>query len=317
MITIHDSGYKKLFSNKVIFRQLIEAFIPEAWVKDLDFDNCETLDKSFISDHYKETESDIIYKISLKQKEIYIVILLEFQSSVDRFMALRVLNYVTNFYMDYLDSNKGINTLPPVFPIVLYNGDKRWTAPTKIADLIYHNDLLGQFSINFEYFKIAEIEYSKGDLLKIRNIVSTLFLAETHYDLELLKQEFLEIFHKEEDKQAVSLFFNWFRQLSEYQRINEEDFRSLELVYKNAEEVDAMLIKSIQKERSKLINEGIEKGLEQGIEKGLEQGIEKGKARKEKEIILRMHQQGVTIKDISKYTNIPQEDIIKILNLQN
>ncbi len=57
--TIHDSGYKKLFSNRTIFRQLIETFVQEAWVKDIDFTQSETLDKSFISDHYKETESDL------------------------------------------------------------------------------------------------------------------------------------------------------------------------------------------------------------------------------------------------------------------
>lgn len=102
MTTIHDSGYKKLFSNKVIFRQLIETFVNEDWVKDLDFESCEPVDKSFISDHYKETGSDIIYKLKLKEKEVYIFILIEFQSKVERFMALRVLNYITNFYTDYL-----------------------------------------------------------------------------------------------------------------------------------------------------------------------------------------------------------------------
>lgn len=84
---IHDSGYKKLFSNRTIFQQLIETFITEAWVKDLDFSKCETLDKSFITDHYKETESDLIYKLKLRRKTIYIYVLMEFQSKVDRFMV--------------------------------------------------------------------------------------------------------------------------------------------------------------------------------------------------------------------------------------
>ena len=74
--SIHDSGYKKLFSNRTIFRQLIETFIEEDWVKELDFSSCETLDKSFISDHYKETESDLIYQVNLRDKIIYIYILL-------------------------------------------------------------------------------------------------------------------------------------------------------------------------------------------------------------------------------------------------
>ncbi len=70
---IHDKGYKKLFSNTTIFRQLLETFVPEPWIKEIDFKRCETLDKSFIADHYKETESDLIYKIKLKGKEAYIV----------------------------------------------------------------------------------------------------------------------------------------------------------------------------------------------------------------------------------------------------
>lgn len=53
---IHDKGYKKLFSNPTIFRQLLETFVQEEWVRRVDFSHCERLDKSFVSDHYKETE---------------------------------------------------------------------------------------------------------------------------------------------------------------------------------------------------------------------------------------------------------------------
>ncbi len=68
---IHDSGYKKLFSNRTIFRQLMERFVAQPWVAELDFSACETVDKSFISDHYKETESDLIYKVKLQDENIY------------------------------------------------------------------------------------------------------------------------------------------------------------------------------------------------------------------------------------------------------
>ena len=111
-MNIHDSGYKKLFSNRTIFRQLLETFVNQEWVHSLDFDTCETLDKSFISEHYKETESDLIYKIQFHDREVYIYILIEFQSTVDSFMALRVLNYITNFYMDFLVNNSGVKKLP-------------------------------------------------------------------------------------------------------------------------------------------------------------------------------------------------------------
>ena len=186
-MNIHDSGYKKLFSNRTIFRQLLETFVNQEWVHSLDFDTCEPLDKSFISEHYKETESDLIYKIQFHDREVYIYILIEFQSTIEPFMALRVLNYITNFYMDFLVNNRDVKKLPAVFPIVLYNGEAPWTAPVNLSALIEQMPPLGRFTLDFEYFLIAENAYSQEALLKIRNIVSTLFLAESHYDLGVLE----------------------------------------------------------------------------------------------------------------------------------
>ncbi len=261
---IHDSGYKKLFSNKEIFRQLLETFVPEPWVKEIDFAQCETIEKSFVSDHYKETESDIIYKAKLKGLETYLVILLEFQSTVDRFMALRVLNYLTNFYMDYVQSNRGVRLLPPLFPIVLYNGDRRWTAPVQFAELLQEPRLLGKYVPHFTYFKIAEHEYSKEHLLQIRNIVSTLFLTESYYDIELVKQEFVGLFQQEEDRQAVSLLVNWLRQLAEYQRITPADYQEVEQVYHTVEEVRSMLVTALEREREHVREEGRKEGRKEG-----------------------------------------------------
>ena len=88
-MNIHDSGYKRLFSNRTIFRQLIETFVNEPWVAELDFEQAEKLDKSFIDEDYQASESDLIYRVPLRGRPIYIYILLEFQSTIDRFMALR------------------------------------------------------------------------------------------------------------------------------------------------------------------------------------------------------------------------------------
>jgi len=35
MHEVYDRGYKKLFSNKALFRQLLESFVPLEWVKEL------------------------------------------------------------------------------------------------------------------------------------------------------------------------------------------------------------------------------------------------------------------------------------------
>lgn len=254
--TLHDSGYKKLFSNHTIFRQLVETFIHEEWVKEVDFTQAETLDKSFISNHYKETESDLIYKVTFKGREAYLIILLEFQSSVDRFMALRVLNYMTNFYMDYVQSTDKAKMLPPVFPIVLYNGKEGWTAPETIEALILDAPLLEQYAPRFRYVKIAEREYPPEVLLNVHNIVSLLFLAESEFDRGKLREELKSVFRQEQDRRAVSLLYNWFVQLWRHGRIPSEELDGYKEEYENAEEADTMLIETITQEKNQVRAEG-------------------------------------------------------------
>ena len=238
-----------MFKNKGIFRQLLETFVSQDWVKELDFSTCETLDKSFIAENYKESISDIIHKIKLRQSDLFIVIPTEFKSTVERFTSLDVAHYVAGFYKDYVESNQNMRMLPPVFPILLYNGNAEWTAPTRLSDLIEGSGLLGKYSLNFEYYKIAINGYPKDYLLKIKNVVSLLFLAEAHYDADLLEREFLEVFDRSEDKGPISLLLNWFIQLRKHGRIPEKDVEKLERIYESKEEVRAMLIEALEKER--------------------------------------------------------------------
>ncbi|MCL4706160.1 Rpn family recombination-promoting nuclease/putative transposase [bacterium] len=106
MDDIHDRGYKKLFSNREIFRQLITTFVHEPWVKDLDFSTCELVKDSFISKRYKKTFTDLLYKIKLRGRDFYIVILLEFKATPQRFVALQMLGYIVDFYRHLVDSQK-------------------------------------------------------------------------------------------------------------------------------------------------------------------------------------------------------------------
>ena len=53
----HDFGYKKLFSNHVYFEELLTFFAEEYFITEPDFSPLERLDKSFITDDFKEKES--------------------------------------------------------------------------------------------------------------------------------------------------------------------------------------------------------------------------------------------------------------------
>ena len=62
------------------------------------------------------------------------MVLLECQSTVDRTMAVRMLAYTALLHQDLLRAAPA-GALPPVLPIVLYHGRKRWSAPEEMAGL--------------------------------------------------------------------------------------------------------------------------------------------------------------------------------------
>lgn len=260
----HDKGYKRLFSNQQFFQQLIESFVTEEWVKEIDFGSCQKLDKEFISAHYKETESDIIYQVKFKGKIAYIYLLIEFQSSVSWFMALRMLNYVSNFYMDYVENNPQKKLLPPLFPLVLYNGDEKWNVATDFTELLEQPLLLKHYTPQLHYFKIAENEYDSQSLLKIGNLVSTLFLLENRQDIEIVKAELLNLFEKQEDKQAISILLNWFKQLMLRGKQPISDWRALDDIYYDKEEVKSMLETTLERYGQSFFIKGEAKGKAEG-----------------------------------------------------
>jgi predicted transposase/invertase (TIGR01784 family) len=297
---IHDYGYKRLFSNVTIFRQLLETFVNEPWVKELDFSTAETVEHSFVSVEYQETESDLIYKLKRNQEDVYIYVLLEFQSTVQRFIGVRILNYITSLYLTMIQSGQVKEKLPPVFPILLYNGDPKWTAPETLAELVDHHDLLGDFGIGFKYLKIIENEYTYEQLLQIQNIVSTLFLTENHYNLEQLGHELLELFEKE-DQTAVSLFLNWFKMLAVDGRIDSTNYRAFEKIYTNQMEVRDMFATAISEKDKRLIQEGEAKGKAEGKAEGQKE--------EKMHIAKQMKTDGINSEVISKYTGLSEEEI--------
>ncbi len=124
-----------LFSHPRMVEDLIDAFVKEDFVSEFDFSYLKRANNSYVTEEFKDREADILWETKFKGKDAYIYILIEFQSTVDKFMSLRMLTYILLFYQDILKKKKPLK-LPVVFPILLYNGEKKWTAPEKLEDLI-------------------------------------------------------------------------------------------------------------------------------------------------------------------------------------
>ena len=105
-------------------------------------------------------------------------LLLEFQSSVDRFMALRIMVYTGLLHQDLIRRDElGVDRkLPSVLPVVLYNGERRWRAPTDVQALIQAPPQgLERFQPDQAFLLIDEGAYSADDRQPINNLVAARF----------------------------------------------------------------------------------------------------------------------------------------------
>ena len=176
-----DSSYKFLFSMPEMVRDLVLGFIPDPWLHSLDFATLEKVPGSYVSDSFKQREDDIVWRVKVGGDWVYLYLLIEFQSTVDKYMALRMMVYLGLLYQDLL--KQGAVTanamLPPVLPIVLYNGSAKWTAATNVADLIpVVPGLIGQYKPALQYLLIDENSYCDAELAPLKNLVAAIFRFE-------------------------------------------------------------------------------------------------------------------------------------------
>ena len=269
---IHDRSYKDLYSNKVVFLDLVKEMLKAPWAKDLNEENLVLVDKEYILSDYEENEADIVYRANIDGKEVIFYTLLEFQSSVDYRMPLRLFFYINEILREYIKNSekedkknkKGFN-VPAVIPIVLYNAIKKWNAPRYFKDIVNKSELFGDNIVNFKYelFDVNH-EYTKEQLIKNNNITSAIFLLDQKVEplefLDRLKAVALE-FNKLTDTQKMILK-HWIRNTVD-ETIAENAVKILEANKEGVEKMVANNAFMIEEMKEKVKKEGIKEGIKE------------------------------------------------------
>jgi predicted transposase/invertase (TIGR01784 family) len=267
----YDHPYKDIFSQKQVVRDLLSDFIPHDLSKLLDLESLEPCKNVFIGEgrdkEYQERRNDLIWKVRFNQEWLFIYILIEFQSSSDKYMALRMMVYMGLLYQELLKSGqiskKGL--LPPVLPIVIYNGQKKWAASRQMADLISPTPLgFEMFRPQLEYFLLDEQRTDETEALKTKNLVAAIIALEKSrsreklYELLMLLTEWF----KDPDQRNIRRIFSfWFkRAFFKKKHIEYEIDESIDKM----SEVNTMFVDTVQVWIDEWIDEGKVEGKIEG-----------------------------------------------------
>jgi hypothetical protein len=136
----HDRAYRAMFERTILLRSLLEEYGPEGWTEGLDFERAHQVQAKHGLPDFEQRESDMLWRVPRTDGAVgaYVVLMLEFQSSNDRWMALRLMMYAALLWQRAVheDGLGARDKLPPVLGLVTYRGEARWTAPLSLSELI-------------------------------------------------------------------------------------------------------------------------------------------------------------------------------------
>ncbi len=286
----YDTGYKNFFSNSEMVASLLQDFVPANLLGKMDLSTLERCFSSYVTDDLRERHDDIIWRVRWKEGSsednieswFYIYLLLEFQSSVDPWMAIRILGYMALLWQDLIKegSIKSGDKLPPVFPIVLYNGGSKWTAARDVSELLMPlPGPLAAYQPRQKYFLIDEGRIPEEELTANNGPAAMLLRLErvkTHEEmLPIVEALILRL----QDRKYHSLrraFTIWINRVAQRAGIIGEGEALSSL-----QEVQTMLMERAAQWKGEYIQQGVIMGRREGMTEGISIGEARGEARGE------------------------------------
>ena len=275
----HDENYKRLFAFRLMVEHLLRACLPGDRLAAADFSTLRKLSAEYISDELLKRHGDTVWRLRLGGRWMFLLVLLEFQSEDDRWMALRILTYSGLLYQELVRNEApevAAGRLPAVLPVVLYNGAEPWTAAREMGELIAPaGRWLAPYQPAQRYYVLDARRVAADDLPRRNLLRAVVGLEQSRSPEDVLRVvEALQGWLR--GRTAVGLqraFADWVRQMAE--RLAPAG--AAVPPARTLEDAKMTLVERVGEWPKQWLREGREQGLEEGIEQGREQGFAQGR----------------------------------------
>ena len=192
---------------------------------------------------------DIVRKASINGE--YMIIGVEHQSTLDKNMIIRILNYDAQLYINQVESGKEVR---PVGSFVFYTGDKEWTYPKSLKESLKVPPEMEEY-INDWKLPVLELQNMDPKILKSKRLKEVVEISQSMLEGDYEKLRTNRMISVENYKMAAILT---------HTDIKEEDLPE-------GDEIN--MCKAMDQLFQRFENQGIEKGETIGIEKNLKEPL--------------------------------------------
>ena len=190
---------------------------------------------------------DIVRKASINGD--YMIIGVEHQSTLNKNMIIRILNYDAQLYINQVESGKEVR---PVGSFVFYTGDKEWTYPKSLKESLKIPPEMEKY-INDWKLPVLELKKMDPQILKSKRLKEVVEISQSMLEGDYEKLRTNRMISVENYKIAAILT---------HTDIKEEDLPE-------GDEIN--MCKAMDQLFQRFENQGIEKGETIGIEKNLKE----------------------------------------------
>ena len=269
----HDKTYRLLFSYPEMVEDTLKGFIHESWVFELDYSTLERMAESHVSERFDLRFQDVVWKVRYRDKDVYLCLLIEFQSTVDRYMVFRIALYVMLFYDDLIRQLRDKDQPDPdpdlvvdqederhrklalAIPIVCYNGKPIWWPSVELAEMLQVPPGLEHLAPRFSFLLIDEHRIP-DERLEVENLLAGLIGLEKTESLEALLADFRRILEWVRRPGIRRAFASSVKVMLARLGVAGEGIEKLE----DPEEVETVLAENLMEWRDRVREEGREEG---------------------------------------------------------
>lgn len=146
-------------TDPIAAQEFLEYYLPDDFKNLVDLSKITVEQESYIEESLNKRYSDIIYKISThNKKEAFVYVLVETQSTIDYWAALRLWKYTLLLCERH---KRGKDKLTLVYNLVIYNGKEIYNAPSNLWSLF--TDSVMSKKLMTEDYQLVDLQAMSDD----------------------------------------------------------------------------------------------------------------------------------------------------------
>ncbi len=276
----HEGLFHKVFRSPDNTKYFLRQHLSPEIQRSIDLDSLRLENVSYVDDNLRKHFSDLAFSFMLKGEELpsaRVYLLFEHKSVSEPLVGMQILRYMALQWKDLYDQQLIVGKLPPILPIVIYQGQDNWKPRISFHDLVeMPSDSFKAYipDFAFVFFSVRGLDAQKVQenvvLRFYMEMIKSLDSPQLKEMLPRLVQGFVQAFGSHTATEYVEIFFKYLTKASGV--LGQEDFqKALLYLPEGGERVMYTLA---------------DQWIEQGKDEGRTEGITLGEQRATREMLL-------------------------------